>query len=186
MYRNGTRSHAQRWRCAQCGALDSGRGQAAKGLRTGRRYSLGAVMSPVVQGVPVEDIAAQLGIGSQAVAHRLANIEAAARARFDQKPPGVGAGWDIVSLSPREGAAAVVAVGQARGGFPRLLDWERGTGQQSVQALAKRLGKPPRARPRRGSQKWLDQALVPGMASEAETEQRLWVILARSNGWNLD
>lgn len=140
-------------------------------------------MALVVQGKSKEEISQALDIGLPAVEHRMAAVNLAAQARCPLRPPGVGSGWIPVALPTTTQQAGLAAIGTSRGNRPRLLGWECGLPPVALAALVRRFG-PPRLQVA-NQQEWIDQALQ-GVASWPEGEERLWIMLARSNGWILD
>ncbi len=173
----------QRWWCPKCDAWTVARG-AAKGLRSAKGYGLDKVAELVAHGMSIHAISQQVGMGWEAVARRIERMAANAETRFLDTPPNPGKSWTMVDLpyasSKTKGKAAI---GHVRSTL-RLLDWE--TGPAAMTRLVGRLGSQPDSTPWEKAQPWLVGALGVADRNWSEVEQRLWVILARSNGWRLD
>lgn len=171
----------QRWWCRACATWEVDRGAKTR-LHAAPRYGLDRVALGVAHGLSVHALAQIAGLDWVTVKRRMDRLEAAAVDRFNERPPRPGQGWALVDLPSATHAQGQAAVGCVRTTF-RLLDWE--TGQKAREALEERLGPAqPGSLPR--GQAWLTAALGSGARNWAEAEQRLWIILAQSNGWKWD
>lgn len=179
MVRHGKRSVSkiQRWWCPVCDKWGVDRG-AAKNLRSTEGYGFVETARLVSQGLSVLAIAKRTGRQWQSVKRRMGRIEAAARTQHAMRPPGIGGGWALVDLPPGHlaGKAAVGRQRQSR----RLVGWE--VGPVAEAALVSRLGAATHEATL-ADEEWLRKALGSCAKSPQEAEQRLWVILAFTNGW---
>lgn len=171
----------QRWWCPACATWSVDRGAKTR-LHAASRYGLGRVALGVAQGLSVHALAQIAGLDWVTVKRRMDRLEAAAVNRFNERPPRPGHGWALVDLPSATHAQGQAAVGRGRTTF-RLLDWETGT--KAGRTLEERLGPAPLVSIP-GSQEWLTAALGSGARDWTEAEQRLWIILAQSNGWKWD
>lgn len=172
----------QRWWCPKCDAWTVARG-AAKGLRSTKGYGLDKVAALVAHGMSTHAISQQIGMGWEAVERRIERMAANAEKRFLDMPPKPGKAWAMVDLPYASQAHGKAAIGRIRSTL-RLLDWESGPGAAAT--LVGRLGSQPDSRQWPEAQPWLDGALGTSPRDWGEAERRLWVILARSNGWRME
>ena len=171
----------QRWWCPKCDVWTVVRG-AAKGLRSAKGYGLDEVATLVAHGMSTHAIAKQIGMGWMAVGRRIERMADKAEARFLDTPPAAGEEWALVDLPYASHEKGKAAIGRIRSTL-RLLDWEPGSAATRV--LVARLGSQPVSTPWAEAQPWLDGALGTSARDWDEAQRRLWVILARSNGWKL-
>ena len=171
----------QRWWCPKCDAWTVVRG-AAKGLRSAKGYGLDEVATLVAHGMSTHAIAKQIGMGWQAVDCRIERMANKAEERFLDRPPAAGKEWTLVDLPYGSHEKGKAAIGRIRSTL-RLLDWELGS--TAADNLMARLGSQPDSTPWPEAQPWLDSALGTSARDWGEAQRRLWVILARSNGWKL-
>ncbi len=171
----------QRWWCPKCDAWTVARG-AARGLRSAKGYGLDRVADLASHGMSTHAISQQVGMGWEAVERRIERMAANAEERFLDMPPKPGKAWALVDLPYASQMQGKAAIGRIRSTL-RLLDWE--TGHAAAAALVGRLGSHPDSIPWPEAKPWLDGALGTAVRDWTEAERRLWVILARSNGWRL-
>lgn len=184
MVKRGRRNKdgTQRFWCPVCNQWEDVRG-AAKRLRSSEKYSVEAVVLMAAYGMSIHHMAQATGMGWVAVKRRLNRMEAASRARFAIRPPVAGKAWMLVDLPAGSHAEGRVAIGRIRRSL-RLVDWEKG--RNATTKLVKRLGSEPASVDDQDAARWIQSALGASCRSWDEAEQRLWVILAQSNGWNLE
>lgn len=183
MVRRGKRhnSEVQRWWCPVCEKWAVVRG-AATGLRGKTGYGFARVIVGVAHGLSIHAIAQVTGMDWMTVKRRIVLAVNEAEQKFMKRPPGVGHGWRLVDLPSGCHEPGKAAIGDNRT-TKRLLDWEPGPAARDV--LIERLGREPDpGLP--GDQAWLTAALGESAQDWKQAEQRLWVILAQSNGWKFD
>lgn len=148
-------------------------------------------------GMSIEAIAERLDLSSAAVRGRFAKLEAAAIHRYNIHPPGRGKGYGLVCApltwrGQRRPRVIVAAIGWRRTGR-RLIDWvvvDPGQEAEAEADLDSRYGEPTVQSNNTITQdlNWLIECLGPSWwmtRSQENLEQRLWLILAGTHGWNL-
>lgn len=172
-------SEIRRWWCPACKKWQVKRG-AEKHLRSADGYGLLEVGKLAASGLSVFAISKKTNREWPAVRRRLARIEASAKQRHALHPPGPGRGWALVDLPASahlgEGKAAIGSKRNTR----RLLGWA--TGPDAANVLRALLGGTQVPHTALDSE-WLTKSLGTSARTAEEAEERLWVILAISNGW---
>lgn len=168
MSKNGPRPGAQSWVCRECKKTRTTPLQKKNSDVDARIANL------VVKGETVDAIAKELKLRPTQVTVRMKQIAAVAKQQKSDRWPGSGkVALEIATI----GTLGFALVGKGRKGF-RLVDFD-----VSDAALCKRrsLRIPPPVH-----KGWLDTALgLPSTQSWEDIETRLFVVLARTNGWRL-
>lgn len=199
MNRHGLRSSAQRWRCPICGATAAGR-VASRGLHSSKRLSLQSIATRVVGAMDEKTIADEVRLPLSVVRDRMEKISQAAQAQNMIHPPGTGAGWLWVPLpSPFDVGVIAIGLGRSRGQASktkwRVLALEQQSLRSAIKALKvefKGRVRPAEQFPQNGGRErrndvrdWLAKVLAPAKTVD-EASTRLWILLARSNAWDLE
>lgn len=172
----------RRWWCPVCNQWDAMRGPSHY-LRGGPEHGLERVAALACRGCSIHAIQQRTGLSWGAVQLRLERLAEEAEQRYRVRPPGVGSGWWCVDLPSSVQPPGKAAVGRQRHGY-RLLGWAMGP--EATQDLEQRMGSAPLVEGAGPPRAWLERSLGNQAKSWPEAEQRLWVLLARSNGWRLE
>lgn len=151
----------KRYRCPKCHGL----------VRAGRSAEWAALSAEVMRGSRLSTMASNLFTDEKSARLMISAWARRAEARHGRAPPGTGSGWWWVST-----AAGLVAIGLARARSPRVVGWESGP-NPTVDCLAHPCLE--------DSGKWA-QRLVSCSEETEEVRDRLWIAMAKTNGWRLD
>lgn len=194
--KRGDTGFVQRFWCPACGTFLSG-GPLGHLRSLHRPGSARSVWKLANGGASIEAIADRLELSPEAVRGRFAKLEAAAIHRYNIHPPGRGKGYGLISASliwrgQRRPRVIVAAIGWRRTGR-RLIDWtvvDPGQEAEGAADLEQRYGAPTVQSNTAEAQdlNWLIECLGPAWwmtRSQESLEQRLWLILAGTHGWEL-
>lgn len=172
----------QRWYCAACEKWGVDKGSETHLGKKMRRVAP-RVMVGVAHGMSVHAIALVCGTDWLTVARRIKRAAAEVQKRLTTGTPKVGSGWSLIDLPAGCHTPGKAAVGRKRSTY-RLLAWE--TGPDASHVLQARLGcQPSSAAAGSPEQAWLARSVGDSARNWEEAEQRLRIILAHSNGWEL-
>lgn len=165
--------------CPACKKWQVNRG-VEKHLRAAKGFGVSGIGRLAANGLSLPAIQKKTGRSALFVKRRLSRIVVFAKQRHALHPPGPGRGWALVDPP----ASAHMGVGKAAIGSKRntrrLLGWA--TGPDAADVLRARLGGTQVPHTALDSD-WLTRSLGTSARTAEEAEERLWVILAISNGW---
>lgn len=172
----------QRWYCAACEKWGVDRGSETH-LGKKMREVAPRVMVGVAHGMSVHAIALVCGTDWMTVARRIKRAAAEVKKRLKTESPRVSKRWFLVDLPAGCHTTGKAAVVQSRSTY-RLLAWE--SGPNAVRLLQTRLGcHPSSVAAGSPEQAWLERAVGNSAKNWGDAEDRLRIILAHSNGWEL-
>ena len=172
----------RRWWCPVCNEWDAMRGPAHY-LRGGPEHGLERVAALACRGLSVHAIQKRTGMSWGAVQLRMQRLADEAKNRYRVRAPGVGSGWWCVALPETFPKVGVAAVGKQRQSY-RLLGWA--TGAEAGLIIEQQMGCAPLLAGSDLASAWLERSLGSHFRGWTEAEQRLWILLAWSNGWKAE
>lgn len=178
LIRHGSQARGPRWRCAQCGTVKTGRLPGTTGCHLGKGMNVDRFMSALMRqgGNARSQVCHDLGMSATGFDQQLSAVAKAVEARFAQRfTPATQIGL-VVHLS-FGGTAYQVAVGKGRGGRFRVIAFPPYLPSAFQSWVQDRQGTSLEAQ-------WLQAVLAPGL-TENNTDDRLWVILGRTNAYSL-
>lgn len=178
LIRHGSQARGPRWRCAQCGTVKTGRLPGTTGCHLGKGVNVGRFMSALMRpgGNARSQVCHDLGMSATGFDQQLSAVAKAVEARFAQRfTPGTQSGL-VVHLSVG-GTSKQIAVGKGRGGRFRVIAFPPHLPLAFQSWVQDTQGTSPEAQ-------WLQAVLAPGL-TENNMDDRLWVILGRTNAYPL-